>query len=123
MSKTKNEMINELEGKKPTVSLNIFSLDTGEEGKGGMALHVDFGEDGPPKSLDDASIPQVIAALLSQRFSEIMEGMHGTEMSDGGEDEEVLSSLTVSPSKEKDEIDKQLEEMGIKPVSNNKEVH
>ena len=116
----KDEIIDELMDKKPTVSLELYALDIGEEGKGGMALHLNFGEDGPPKSLDDASMVQAVSILLSQKFTEIMEDMQGSQVTD---DEEVLSSCLTAQQKGnsqvKDEIDEQLKELGITPPTNN----
>ena len=127
MSKTKEEMIDELSSKTPDVSIQLYDLESGKEGYGGMALHLDFGEKGPPTDEDEISTVHLVAMMLSQKFSEVMHEMQGTDMNEESTSalDKVLSSLTTATpaqSKAKDEIDKQLEEMGITPTTN-KEVH
>jgi len=123
MKRTREELMEELDNSEPAVSLKIYKVSTGDEDTGAIALKVDFGKDGPPESVEDADLAQTIGALLSIKFTELMEQMQGDEVI--GDDEGVLSSLVTKQqesSQVKDEIDKQLEDMGLPPTTN-KEVH
>ena len=125
MNKTREDMEKELENREPTVSINLYKIETGDKDIGALALSLDFGENGPPKSAEEADLAQTIAIILCKKFTELMEELQGVKVTNNSE--EVLSSLLTKQknetSKVRDEIDKQLEDMGITPTQQNKEVH
>ena len=115
----KAKILNQIEDTEPTVSIDIYQVDTDSDNHTGLAVHVNFGEKGMPESFEDASIPQILVMSLANHLTELMKEMEGTATVLDGEEAKVLSS---SSSKEKDAIDKQLEELGI-TINTNKEVH
>lgn len=116
MKRNADQIMEELKTQTPDVSLNIFSVETGEEGLGGIALSVDFKESEPPKTFEDATVPQLIAMKLAKEFSDILKDMQGEIVHDSteGNMERVLSSAASKAKQQvRDDIDKQLAEMGI----------
>ena len=116
----KAKILNQIEDTEPTVSIDIYQVDTDSDNHTGLAVHVNFGKKGMPESYEDATIPQILVMALSNHLTKLMEEMEGdATVLDGDGEGKVLSS---SNSKEKDAIDKQLEELGITP-QHDKEVH
>jgi len=119
----RKEVLDQLEDAEPVASIELFQVEVGDKSSTGLAVHVNFGKKGPPKSFEDASIPQVLVMALSNHLTKLMEEMTNVKPQVLSGDE-VLSSFAPAPSKEKDAIDKQLEELGITPKdTTTKEVH
>ena len=118
------DVLNEAE---PDVIIKLVSVDNEDlngEGKSGLAIAVEFKDGAPPESVEDATVVQMVAMLMLEKFQEVMVSISGEHVASGGS-QEVLSSLASKNKQAEetlDEIEKTLKDLGINTTTS-KEVH